>query len=267
MSGDFEALCRDYPLTWLFHKNTSRWAHNAQSAQGDMLPRPPAEYPDAPYLALPTPRLPRAALGALLRDRVSCRRFENRALALGELGDLLHAGYGVLDRSVLGGMEFLERPVPSGGGLYPLELYVLSRDVDGLCAGIHHYAVVTHGLEQRRDVALPAPLRDYLFMGQTQLTAAAAIIVIAAAPDRLMSKYGDRGYRYMLFEAGHVAQNLNLAASAAGLGSCNMGGFFDQELGGLLRLDPDCEVALYAVAIGHRRPGPKAVLRGIDRER
>jgi len=65
-----------------------------------------------------------------------------------------------------------------------------------------------------------------------------------------MKKYGDRGYRYILLEAGHVMQNLNLACTSLGLGSCNIGGFFDDELAGLLGLPVAQEAVLYAVAIG-----------------
>jgi SagB-type dehydrogenase family enzyme len=154
--------------------------------------------------------------------------------------------------------------VPSGGGLYPLELYAIVRDVVGLEAGVYHYTPVTHGVEQLRDVLVPRALQEYLFMGQPLVTRAGVVIVIAAAVARLLTKYGDRGYRYMLFEAGHVAQNVNLAATAIGVGTCNLGGFFDLELGGLLGLDEDAEIALYAVAAGVPAAGTRESLRGIE---
>lgn len=259
-------LAACHPLTWAFHRNTSRWAHNALAAGGDVVPPPPAEYPDDPFLPLPSPRLPSADFAQLLGGRFSCRRFADRPLCLETVSSLLHAGYGVLGAAHLGSMEFLERPVPSGGGLYPLELYVLVRAVEGLEAGVHHYAVIGHGLELRRKVELPRALRDYLFMGQSQLTEAPAIVVISAVADRCFRKYGDRGYRYLLLEAGHVAQNINLAAVALGLGSCNIGGFFDLELSSLLRIDPERELTLYGVAVGHPQAGDREELRGIARE-
>jgi SagB-type dehydrogenase family enzyme len=76
------------------------------------------------------------------------------------------------------------------------------------------------------------------------------VVVITAVPGRSLWKYGDRGYRYLLLEAGHAAQNLNLAAVEAGLGCCNLGGFFDEELAGLLLVDTEEEMPLYAVAVG-----------------
>jgi SagB-type dehydrogenase family enzyme len=150
----------------------------------------------------------------------------------------------------MGDMEMLERPVPSGGGMYPLELYVIALNVSALTNGIYHYAPIGSGLELRCEVTVPAPLLSYLFMGQTLVTESAFICVITAEFSRLMRKYGDRGYRYVLIEAGHVAQNVNLVATSLGLGSCNLGGFFDRELGQLLQLDLDEEFPLYGVAVG-----------------
>jgi SagB-type dehydrogenase family enzyme len=81
--------------------------------------------------------------------------------------------------------------------------------------------------------------------------------------ERSLCKYGDRGYRYVLFEAGHCVQNVNLVAAALGLGTCNAGGFFDDELGGLLTLDIERELPLYAVAIGHPEGTTKDQLRAV----
>src|SRR5262245_9738467 len=102
-------------------------------------------------------------------------------------------------------------------------------------------------------------------MGQHYLTDAVAVAVIAADVERTLAKYGDRGYRYVLLEAGHCAQNLNVAAAALGLGTCNAGGFFDQELADLLTIDTDAEVHLYAVAVGRAPPGlTRLAMRSVD---
>jgi SagB-type dehydrogenase family enzyme len=158
-------------------------------------------------------------------------------------------------------MELCERPVPSGGGLYPLELYLVVRAVDGLVPGVYHYVAAAHALERLRDVALPERFVTYLFMNQAYFAEAALVAVLTAMPERSLWRYGERGYRYLLLEAGHVGQNLNLAAAALGLGTCNAGGFFDDELAGLLRADVEREVPLYAVAVGHPAPGTRADLR------
>ena len=140
--------------------------------------------------------------------------------------------------------------MPSGGGLYPLELYVLARHVTGLTSGVFHYSAISHAAEPVREFSLPDRFLSELFLGQPYVAAAAAIVVVTAVVERSLWKYGDRGYRYILLEAGHAAQNLNLAATALGLGTFNLGGFFDADLAGLLGLDEEFEVPLYGIAIG-----------------
>ncbi|MDQ7992261.1 MAG: SagB family peptide dehydrogenase, partial [Propionicimonas sp.] len=174
------------------------------------------------------------------------------------------AAYGVGGRSAAGGFTMDDRPVPSGGGLYPLELSLLVRRVDGLVAGVHHYVPAVHGLELVREVALPEAFVTYLFMGQHWVARAAAVFVVSFVPGRSLVKYGDRGYRYALLEAGHLVQNLNLAAAALGLGAVNLGGFYDDELAGLLRIDPETEICLYASACGRpAHPGDRMASRAL----
>lgn len=259
-----ESFRSEQPVAWAFHRNTSRWPFNVlepEDSQEHQLP--PKEYPEAPYLALPAPELPETALGTALRARVSCRQFSGAELSQQALANILYAGFGVLARVEFGNVEFLERPIPSGGALYPLELYLLARSVEGLEVGVYHYAVVTHGLEEVRLLPLPRGLVGYLFMGQHYVGSAAAILVITAATQRSLRKYGDRGYRYLLLEAGHMAQNIDLVAAASKLGALNLGGFFDAELAELLDLEPDHEVPLYAIALGPSTTTDRVEQRGL----
>jgi SagB-type dehydrogenase family enzyme len=80
---------------------------------------------------------------------------------------------------------------------------------------------------------------------------AAAIVVVTAVVERSLWKYDDRGYRYLMLEAGHVAQNINLCAAGLGLAALNLGGFFDEDMMALLKLNPQREIVLYGVALGH----------------
>lgn len=240
----------DHPLSWLFHANTTRWAHSAEPPPEDSYPRDPRESPDLELLPLPAAEPPAAKLATLLAARCSCRVFRDGPIELGSLAAVLRCAYGVLGSDRSGRLEFPQRPVPSGGGLYPLEVSLIVRRVEGLEAGIYHYVAEHHGLECVARIDLPKPLLDHVFMGQSALTAAPVLLVLSGVWDRCLFKYGDRAYRYMLFEAGHVMQTLNLAGLGLGLGSCNMGGFFDEELGQLLALDADRETPLYACALG-----------------
>jgi len=257
----------DQPIAWEFHRNTSRWPFNTlEPDEQSEFQLAPKEYPEAPYVALPAPQPFDVSLEQALRSRFSCRQFEDVALGTQELGNLLHAVAGILGRTRLGSTEFVERPVPSAGSLYSLETYVLARSVEGLEQGAYHYAVVTHGIERVREAPLHRAFLAYLFMGQHYVADASAILVFTSVVHRSLRKYEDRGYRYVLFEAGHMAQNANLAAAASGLGAFNLGGFFDSDLCVLLDVDADEEIPLYAVAVGTPAPGDPIALR-MPRER
>lgn len=254
------------PLAWLFHRNTSRWVFNTPDTGDERhTPRPAKEYPSASVVDLPVERAS-ADLAELLEDRASCRAFLEDGIALEQLGSVLYSAYGAVALSELGPLELVDRPVPSGGGLYPLELYLIVRAVAGVDPGVYHYAPLTCLLEQLRDSRVPRQLVSYVFMGQPYAADAAAVLVTTAVPARSVAKYGDRGYRYLLFEAGHVAQNVNLAAAAVGLGACNLGGFFDDELAAVLMLDIEYELPLYATAIGVPAARTKAGRRAVPED-
>lgn len=243
----------DHPLAWTYHRNTCRWPFNLHGLNA--APGVPAfkEHLDVPVVALPEVAAPAVGLGDAIAARHSCRRFLPDPISPGQLGTVLRLAYGVLgEADGFGG--FLERPVPSGGALYPLELYVLVQRVAETRAGVLHYLPLVHAVEVLHDEPLPRLMTSELFLGQPYLADAAAILVIAAVVERSLWKYEDRGYRYVLLEAGHVAQNAILCAQGLGLGALPLGGFFDDELGALLRLDPDREVPLYGVALGVPAP-------------
>ncbi|TCC42905.1 SagB/ThcOx family dehydrogenase [Kribbella capetownensis] len=244
------------PLAWTFHRGTvRRRSDNPQVLQPR--PEPGREDPSAPWIRLPPGLRVAAPLADLVRGRVSCRVFRDELIGFAELATLLRAGYGVT--------ATLDRAVPSGGGLYPLEVSLLVRSVDGVPAGIYHYVPLADGLERVRDEAVPVRLIRSLFLGQPWAAEAAVVLVFSAVCARSLGKYGERGYRYLLLEAGHAAQNVVLTATGLGLGSVNLGGFFDDELSGLLGLDAESEIVLYATAIGHPTPGDRTARRGLDR--
>jgi SagB-type dehydrogenase family enzyme len=240
----------DYPTAWAYHRRTARFPHNIHGLNVETFETPQfKEDVEAATVELGAPIEPDIGLADALRGRSSCRRFAPEPIAVAQLGSLLHWSYGVLGVTELG-HEFCERPVPSGGGLYPLELYVLAQSVEGIDPGVHHYVPLGHRLEVVRPDPLPSMLSAEMFLGQPYLIDAAAVIVITAVVERSLWKYEDRGYRYILLEAGHVAQNINLCAQALELASLNLGGFLDEDVMSLLKLDAEHEIVLYGVAVG-----------------
>jgi SagB-type dehydrogenase family enzyme len=211
---------------------------------------PPAVAAPERHAAVPLPeRRPLAVtLDDLLARRASCRRFSGAELALDAVSSLLAAAYGEGPEVSVEGASFPSRPVPSAGATYPLQLHVLVRAVDGLAPGSYHYLPGDHALAPTGPGVPFAALAE-IFLGQPYLTPAAAVLVLAGALDQTTARYGDRGYRYVLYEAGHTMQNVILTGAALDVGSLNLGGFLDDALAAVLRLRPDA-VPLYGVALG-----------------
>ncbi len=240
-----------YPSTWTFHRSTCRSEFNTLNPQhGQALPEGYKEYLSVPNIPLPEPVFTAESFKDLLFARYSCRRFKNQPVQIQDLANVLFAGYGMRDLFVMDNSEFFDRTVPSGGGLYSLELYLLVINVEGLDPGIYHYVIYPALLEQIKILEFPKPFLQNLFMQQPYVADAPVIIIATSVIERTMKKYLDRGYRYILFEAGHCFQNMNLMASACQLGALNVGGFFDLDLCKTLGIDMEEEIPLYAMALG-----------------
>jgi SagB-type dehydrogenase family enzyme len=134
------------------------------------------------------------------------------------------------------------RTAPSAGGLYPLEIYVVTAQ------GAHHYVPDGHYLETQNDADLRGELMG-AGLDQSAIGDAAAVFVIAGVVSRTEAKYGDRAERYVILEAGHAAQNLLLEAVALGLGAVPIGAFRDDEVAETLAL-PDGGQPLYLIPVG-----------------
>ena len=144
------------------------------------------------------------------------------------------------------------RTAPSAGALYPVETYVVAHRVDGLERGVYHYAVLDRALERLRagDARLDVM---HAALDQGIAYEAAAVFVWSAVWQRSIWKYGQRAYRYVPLDAGHIAENVALAAVGLGLGSCQIAAFYDDEANDLLGLDGESESAIYMTVVG--RPG------------
>ena len=143
------------------------------------------------------------------------------------------------------------RPYPSAGALNGVEFYVLALNVEGLPSCVAHYSSTTGRLCTMRHcesdlfatacIDSPAPHDQ-----------AGAAIAVTLVPGRLMAKYGPRGYRLAMLEAGHACQNLCLVAHAAGLSSLVYASYFDDELSAVLSLDVPNEVMASVVLLGRQ---------------
>lgn len=186
---------------------------------------------------LPPPRQEESvSIEATLSQRRSVRAYTDQALSREEIGQMLWAAQGVThDRGA--------RTAPSAGGLYPLELYAVTRD------GQYHYLPAGHQVDHLAALGLQEKLWA-AGLKQEAIRQAPVVFLIAAVYERTRKKYGDRTERYVHMEAGHAAQNLLLQAVALGLGGVPIGAFDDDQVAAALDLPPD-HAPLYLIPVGH----------------
>ena len=176
------------------------------------------------------------SLAEAIAMRRSVRDFADQQLSNGEIAQLLWATQGETDPRGF-------RAAPSAGALYPLEIYLVTRE------GLFHYEPGRHSLTRLRE----DDLRDALWrvgLHQDSLRQAAAVVVMTAVIERAAVRYGERAERYVLLEAGHAAQNLLLQAVALDLAAVPIGAFDDQGVQAALSLPQD-HAPIYLIPIGH----------------
>jgi SagB-type dehydrogenase family enzyme len=240
-------------LSMLFHLNSEPWL-NDEAYRGAAYHQDFKQM-DAGAARTQLPPPPESALSRLIGLRQSCRAYLPREMPLDAVSPLAVSAYGALQLAEMAdGSNYLRRSVPSAGGLFPLEVYLFAQRVQGLEDGLYHYDVRGHALELvragNRFAELETVLYPYPFVREANL-----IFALAAVFKRTQKKYGPRGYRYILLEAGHSAQNICLAAAEQGLSSLCMGGFVDSRLNRILDLPPADEGVVYAVAAGYGAEG------------
>jgi len=209
-------------------------------------PGPYKSYPDAPKFKLPAPeRAGGMAVWEAVGRRRSVRDFRNSPMSAADLSQILWASQGVT--KIMG--EYALRSAPSAGALYPIETYLSVQVVEGIEPGIYHYSVREHEL----DLLRPGDFRETVAeaaLNQGFLAEAAVVFAWTAVFTRSKWKYKERAYRYVYLDAGHIAQNVALAAVALGLGSCQIAALYDDEVNAVLGVDGKEESIVYMTALG-----------------
>lgn len=179
-----------------------------------------------------------------LSKRRSIRAYSGESLTVEEVSQLLWAAQGITSPG--GG-----RTAPSAGALYPLELYLVVGDVEGMDKGVYRYRPEEHDLEKVKDGDIRAELAEAA-VGQECVKDAAIDIVFTAVYARTTWKYGERGIRYVHIEAGHAAQNVYLQAVSLDLGTVVIGAFIDSEVKKIVNAGEQ-EEPLYIMPVGRKR--------------
>ena len=215
-------------------------------ARLDIKPAPPyKKYVDSEKIALPTDWDVDKGLREILQHRRSHRRFGKSVLSAKDLSLLLWASQGISGRAG----NYLLRTAPSAGALYPVETYLSVQNVETVDAGLFHFQPTEFCLE-KMSAEFSGNKVAKAALGQSFLAKAGVVFIWSAIIRRNFSKYGHRGMRYIFMDAGHICQNLLLAAEVLGLGACPVAAFYDDEMNKLLGLDGAEESVIYLAAVG-----------------
>lgn len=203
---------------------------------------------DPQFRLLPAPKQSGVlSLEECLASRRSRRLYAQGSLTMEQIAQLFWAAQGVTDP------EQGLRTAPSAGALYPLEVYLVAGEggIEGLEAGLFRYLPARHAIEKLRSGDLRQSLAAAC-LGQSWMARAPALVVLTAEYERTERKYGSRGQRYALMEAGHACQNLLLEVEALGLAATVVGAFDDRRLAKSLEL-PAVRQPLAVVVVGRRK--------------
>ena len=230
---------------------------NTPEALGEAFP----EYlslpnPDLLQIQLPDPTLftpPQNDFQQLALNRRSHRRYDTEAiLTLAELGYLLQMTQGLRVGSQT--QKLTRRNVPSAGSRHPFETYLAVQQVEGLEPGIYHYLPKQHALELWKSGLEALESAHAATYYQKQVTNSAVTFYWVAEVYRTSWRYGMRAYRYIYIDAGHVCQNLYLAAESIGYGVCAIAAFDDELATTVFELDGKERFMAYMASVGKKLP-------------
>ena len=246
-------------LSELYHENSKLFPELAQQQAANfsvspfdlyLMSRGFRQYRDAPRTALPEIAPSAEALQDVMLRRRSSRNLQG-PITLDELATLLGQALGptaVVENAEFNVTQAL-RAWPSAGGLYPLDDYVIASKVEGLPQGVYHYNSIISSLELLPARPVELILREGFFWQDFVTTCAVALLLVAVF-ERTTAKYGERGYRLVLLDAGHAAQNVLLTAEQLRLGAVAVAGFSDDGLAADLNIDGISEAVVHTVMIG-----------------
>ena len=197
-------------------------------------------------IKLPKPRLKGLTVEDAIANRRSIRSFRDKEMSLETLSQLLFAAYGVTTHKW--GIDL--HAAPSAGALYPFEIYIYVRKVKGLRRGIYRYVPHDHEL-------IPIFYGDFdrevirACLGQDYAAGGNVTFILVAVFSRTTRKYGERGYRYIYMEAGHISQNIYLEATSLGLGTVAIGAFYDDLMNQIVGVDGSTASVIYVQPVGY----------------
>ncbi|MFA8450191.1 MAG: SagB family peptide dehydrogenase [Bacteroidales bacterium] len=188
------------------------------------------------------------ALKKIFEKRKSTRTFGDQGMTYQQICDLFKLSYYIL--------EDKRRNIASGGGLYPIELFFISMNVEGMDPGVYYYNIANESFDTVRKFAQDEDMDavNHAFFTDNrediEFGNIGGYIVFGTYLRRLTLKYQDRGVRFAMVDSGSIMTNVYLAASALDIGVCALGGYLDDPLAELVEIEGRQEMISNAIVVG-----------------
>ena len=187
---------------------------------------------------------------AAIELRTSVRDYQETPISLLELSFLLWCTQGV--KQLLGGDKATLRTVPSAGARHAFETFLLINNVEGIKPGLYRFLALEHKLAEVNMTDTIAEEISNACLHQKVILKSAITFIWAADAARMTWRYGERGYRYLHLDAGHICQNLYLSAQVIGCGACAIGAFDDELMNSVVGIDGEEQFVVYMATVGKR---------------
>jgi len=245
----------------LYHENTRHFPHIIHQLPlsryelADLMRKGRKSYPTASRVKLkPSKKTSGISLEDAISGRRSTRDFSKKAISFSGISSLLQLSYGVSGHTFLKSRgktyQYDLRTAPSAGALYSCELYLTASNIRNLKKGVYHYSPEKNELEILSLNNVIGEVMNKSILEPAQFKNWSASLIITGRFNKAITKYGERGYRYILLDAGHIGQNIYLAATGLHLGVVGVCGFYDNRVNDMLSIDGQDETALYVMLIG-----------------
>jgi SagB-type dehydrogenase family enzyme len=232
------------------------YSHLSLSPQKQGIPMPPIQLPFPPQarqIPLPDPadiQVPATDLRTAIDNRATLRHYSKDGITLQELSFLLWCTQGI---KRITEKQITFRTVPSAGSRHAFETYLLLNNVQEVTPGLYRFAALENRLVEMNISGSISEEVTHACFDQSHILNSAATFIWTAVVDRMFWRYVERGYRYLLLDAGHVCQNLYLAAEAIQCGVCAIAAFEDEKLNKAIKVDGEKVFAVYAASLGKKQ--------------
>jgi SagB-type dehydrogenase family enzyme len=233
----------------------TKYQHLPESLQKRGFPKPAVEQPapeNSEKIQLPDGKgfsLEKTDLVALIEKRQTFRKYTDDQLSLDELAFLLWGTQGV---KAITENPLTKRTVPSAGSRHPFETYLLINKVESLSPGLYRYLAIDNMLTR---ISAPEDIRERLTiacMKQSHVHESAVTFFWVADIMRTIWRYSQRGYRFILLDAGHVCQNLYIMAESINCGVCGIAAYDDDLVNQALGVNGSDLFTAYIATLGRR---------------